>query len=54
MIKKAKFASKYVFRERGVTKPKLKGKSCNNVSLATYDDSVTVASLSDSEVRSLP
>ena len=30
-------------------KPKLKGKSCNDVSLTTYDDSVTVASLSDSE-----
>ena len=30
-------------------KPKLKGKSCNVVSLATDDDSVTVDSLSDSE-----
>jgi len=30
-------------------KPKLKGKSCNAVSLAVDDDSVTVASLNDSE-----
>ena len=35
------------------TKPKLKGKSCNTVSLATDDDAVTIASLSDSEEEKL-
>jgi len=32
-------------------KPKLKGKSCNAISLAVDDDSETVASLSDSEAE---
>jgi len=31
------------------SKPKLKGKSCNTVSFATDDDSMTIISLSDSE-----
>jgi len=35
-------------------KSKLKGKSCNAISLVVDDDSVTVASLSDSEGESLP
>jgi len=35
------------------SKPKFKGKSCNAISLATDDDSVTVASLSDSEGEKL-
>ena len=35
------------------SKPKLKSKSCNTVSLATDDDSVTVASLSDLEGEKL-
>ena len=35
------------------SKPKLKGKSCNIVSLATDDDAVTIASLSDSKEKKL-
>ena len=35
------------------SKPKLKGKSCNIVSLATDDDVVIIASLSDSEEEKL-
>ena len=34
-------------------KPKLKGKSCNAVSLTIDDDFVTIASLSDSENEKL-
>jgi len=34
-------------------KPKLKDKSCNVVSLATDDDAVIIASLSDSEEEKL-
>jgi len=36
------------------SKPKLKGRSCNAVSLAAYDDFVTIASLSAQKKRSLP
>jgi len=36
------------------SKPKLKGKSCNAISLAMDDNVVTIASLSDSERGSLP
>ena len=35
------------------SKPKLKGKSCNVVSLIVDDDAVTVSSLSDSEEEKL-
>ena len=35
------------------SKPKLKGKSCNTVSLARDDDTVTIASLSDSKEEKL-
>ena len=35
------------------SKPKLKGKSCNAISLTTDDDVVTIASLSDSEEEKL-
>jgi len=35
------------------SKYKLKGKSCNTISLAIDDDSVTIASLSDSEEEKL-
>ena len=35
------------------SKPKLKGKSCNAVSLAADDDAVIVASFSDSEEEKL-
>jgi len=37
----------------GTNKPKLKGKSCNAVSLAIDDDSMIVVSLSDSEEEKL-
>ena len=37
----------------GIHKPKLKGKSCNDVSLATDNNTVTVASLSDSKEEKL-
>ena len=36
------------------SKPKLKSKSCNIVSLATDDDVVTITSLNDSKRRNLP
>jgi len=36
------------------SKPKLKGKSCNIVSLAIDDNSMTIASHSESRERSLP
>ena len=35
------------------SQPKLKGKSCNTVSLATDDDTMTIASLSDLEEEKL-
>jgi len=35
------------------SKPKLKGKSCNAVSMATNNDAVTIASLNDSEEEKL-
>jgi len=35
------------------SKPKLKDKLCNTISLATDDDTVTIASLSDSEEEKL-
>ena len=38
---------------RDSSKPKLKGKSCNAISLAVDDDAVTVPSLSDSEEEKL-
>ena len=36
------------------SKPKLKGNSCNAISLATDDDVVTITSFSDSEEEKLP
>jgi len=36
------------------SKPKLKGKSYNVVSLATDDDGVTITSLGDSKKENLP
>ena len=35
------------------SKPKLKGKACNAISLVIDDDSVTIASLTDSEGEKL-
>ena len=40
-------------KQSETSKPKLKDKSCNAISLATDDDSVTIVSLSDSEEEKL-
>ena len=39
--------------QRETSEPKLKGKSCNAVTLTTDDDSMTIASLSDIEGEKL-